>query len=197
VTRHVVLIGPVAVGKSTIGPALAGLLGIPFVDLDDVAADHYAEVGQGIDQLIEQSKAHGFIEAHRWWQPGRVQAVRRVLETPEASVIAFGAGHSHFEDEQWFDEVSTLLADAFVVFLLPEDDVDASVTLLRQRCVDERGQDQDWLLGDVDFIREWVGSDQNRTLADALVYSGGRSIVEIARDIAALVQDRRDGGLSR
>jgi shikimate kinase len=179
VTRHVVLIGPVAVGKSTIGVALAALLGIPFVDLDDVAADHYAEVGQGIDQLIEQAKAHGFIEAHRWWQPARVHAVRRVLEGDDPSVIAFGAGHSHFEDQRWFAEVSSLLAGAFVVFLLPEADVDTSVALLRQRCVVERGEDQDWLFGDIDFIGDWVVSEQNRALADAVVYVGGRSVAEL------------------
>ena len=173
--RHVVIIGPVSVGKSTIGPSLAALLGVPFVDLDEVAADHYAEVGQGIDRLIERARSHGFVEAHRWWQPARAHAVRSVLRNSTVSVVAFGAGHSHFEDEQWFAE-------------LPEVDIDASVAVLRQRCVDERGEDQDWLYGHVDFIRDWVVSGQNRCLADTVVYTEGRPVDAIALDIAVRVQ---------
>ena len=32
--RHVVLVGPMGAGKSTLGRALAGCMGLPFVDLD-------------------------------------------------------------------------------------------------------------------------------------------------------------------
>lgn len=189
--RHVVVIGPVGVGKSTVGAALATLLGVPFVDLDEVASDHYAEVGQGIEQLIEQAKTYGFVEAHRWWQPARVHAVRGVLQRPEASVIALGAGHSHFEDEHWFAEISKSLDDSFVVLLLPEADVDASVTSLRHRCIDERGEDQDWLIDDVDFIRDWVVSTHNHSLADTVVYADGRPIEALAHDIATRMASSR------
>ena len=186
--QHVVIIGPVAVGKSTVGASLAAVLGVPFVDLDEVASDYYAEVGQGIDQLIERAKAYGFVEAHSWWQPARVHAVQGVLRRSTNSVVALGAGHSHFEDEQWCAEIAPSLDDAFVVFLLPEFDVDASVITLRRRCIEERGEDQDWLFDEVDFIRDWVVSSQNRLLADTIVYTNGRPVEAIALDIVARVQ---------
>lgn len=167
---------------------MAALLDVPFVDLDEVASDYYTEVGQGIDQLIERAKAEGFVEAHRWWQPARVSAVRGVLRSSTRSVIAFGAGHSHFEDEQWCAEIAASLVDAFVVLLLPEHDVEASVNTLRRRCIDERGEDQDWLFDEVDFIRDWVVSSQNHSLADTVVYADGRPVGAIALDIATRVQ---------
>ena len=122
---------------------------MPFVDLDEVARDLYAEVGQGVEALDDRAMKIGFVEAHRWWQPARVHAVRRVLESPTASVVAFGAGHSHYEDDRWSAEIVPLLADAFVVLLLPEADDAVSVSLLRRRCIDERGADHGWVHGGV------------------------------------------------
>jgi shikimate kinase len=76
---RVVIIGPVAVGKSTVGAALAAHLEVPFVDLDEVSSPYYAEVEQSVDQLIKRAATHGFVEAHRWWQPARMHAANMVL----------------------------------------------------------------------------------------------------------------------
>ena len=43
--KHIFLIGPGGVGKSTTGPLLAELLNRPFVDLDDVFCDEIENVG--------------------------------------------------------------------------------------------------------------------------------------------------------
>lgn len=58
-----------------------------------------------------------------------------------------------------------------------------------RRCIDERGEDQDWLFGEVDFIRDWVVSSQNHSLADTVVYTDGRPVEAIALDIAKRVQE--------
>ncbi|MEN9644671.1 MAG: hypothetical protein RL238_1340 [Actinomycetota bacterium] len=190
VTPTVVLIGPVAAGKSSVGAALASLLGRPFVDLDEVAAGYYDEAGQPVSALIDHAVADGFVAAHRWWQPARAHAVQRVVEEFGGAVVALGAGHSHFEDDAFIVTVEQTLADALVVLLLPEPDVDASVDCLRRRCVAERGADQDWLHDEVDFIRDWVVSAQNRSLADVVVYDRGRSIREVADEVARATSNR-------
>lgn len=180
----VVLIGPVAVGKSTVGALLAPLLGREFVDLDEFATDSYATSGQSIDALIEHAKAHGFVAAHRWWQPARLQAAREVLQQHPDAVIAFGAGHSHFEDDGRAAEVATLLEPHLVVFLLPCLDPEEAVGTLRARCIAERGDDQDWLFDDVDFLGDWVRSAQHHALADVTVTVDGRTPHEVAVALA-------------
>jgi len=181
----VVLIGPVAVGKSTVGELLAPLLGSEFIDLDEFAADAYAHSGQSVDALIEHAKAHGFVAAHRWWQPARLLAVREVLRQHPDAVIAFGAGHSHFEDDQLAEEVATLLEPHLVVLLLPSADPVDAVRTLRSRCIADRGEDQDWLFDDVDFLDDWVRSEQNRAVADLVITVDGCSPGEIASALAA------------
>lgn len=180
----VVLIGPVAVGKSTVGALLAPLLGREFVDLDEFATDDYPTSEHSVDALIEHARADGFVAAHRWWQPARLQAVREVLQHRPEAVIAFGAGHSHFEDDHIAVEVATLLEPHVVVFLLPCTDPAEAVGILRARCMAERGDDQDWLFDDVDFLDDWVQSAQNHALADVTVAIDGRTPDEVAVALA-------------
>lgn len=183
-TTSVVLIGPVATGKSVVRERLAEALGRNFIELDEIAGDHYEEVGQGVHRLVERTQVDGFVIAHQWWQPALVQAVRRVVERHAGEVISFGAGHSHFEDRSFFEEVQRLVDQCFVVMLLPHSDTETSVSILRERCSSERGRD--YLYDTVDFICDWVPSEWNRALADVLIVTDGRNPAEVAETIAAL-----------
>lgn len=58
-----VLIGPAAAGKTTIGSLTAGILGVPFVDLDEVAPAYYAEVGWSIERLVQRIGVLGRVAA--------------------------------------------------------------------------------------------------------------------------------------
>jgi hypothetical protein len=186
--RTIVLIGPVAVGKTTVGPLVAERLGRCFIDLDEVADErYYDEVDGGVARLIEHAVADGYPAAAVWWQPTLLHAVERVLDDHRGAVIALGAGHSHYETEEHARRVAELLAGSIVVFLLPSDDVDASTELLRARCIAERGADQDWLYPERDYLREWVASSQNRVLADAIVHTADHTPDEVAELVAAVV----------
>jgi hypothetical protein len=80
-----VLLGPAATGKSTLGQLVAGLLGVAFVDLDAVADDYYPEVGWSVDRLVERIAVVGRVAAEREWEPARAHAVERaVAEHPPA-----------------------------------------------------------------------------------------------------------------
>ncbi|MEZ5223803.1 MAG: hypothetical protein R2713_18980 [Ilumatobacteraceae bacterium] len=100
-------------------------------------------------------------------------------------MIALGAGHSHFEDEERFDEAARVLGAAFVVFLLPSPDPAESRRVLRERC--ERDKGTDWIRDGHDYLEEWIGSRQNLSLADLVVFGDGRSPSDIARQIASAV----------
>jgi hypothetical protein len=188
VTRRgcVVLVGPAAVGKSTIGPLLGTAVGRPFVDLDAVADRYYSEAGQSLDAFRAMIEAVGYDKAHRWWQPARVHALRRVLEDWPASIVAVGAGHSHFEDQPFADAATSILDGHTVVLLLPDPDAARSVALLRTRSV--ASKQHDWMVGGVDYLTCWVTGSQNRQLADHVIYLADRTPEAVAIDIVCTLK---------
>ena len=42
---NIILIGPLAAGKTTVGKLLGAALGVPTVELDDLRWGYYAEIG--------------------------------------------------------------------------------------------------------------------------------------------------------
>lgn len=182
--KSLVLIGPAAAGKSTVGALVAAALGRPFIDLDEVAAAYYEEAGQPLDDLIRHIAHVGLVAAHRWWQPARAHAAVRVIGDHPNTVIAFGAGHSHFEDDVAAEPVHHALADCFVVLLLPAADPEVAHRVLADRCTQERGEE--W--GGSTFLLDWVRSAQNLALADNVVYTGSRTAGEVADEVVGHVR---------
>jgi shikimate kinase len=69
-------------GKTTVGRALAHLLGETFVDLDDAVRELE---GRGPRELIDE-------EGEEYFRESETRALRRVLELGEARVVATGGG---------------------------------------------------------------------------------------------------------
>lgn len=80
--RPVVITGFMGAGKTTVGRALARLLGETFVDLDDAVRELE---GRGPRELID-------VEGEEYFREAETRALRRVLESGTARVVATGGG---------------------------------------------------------------------------------------------------------
>lgn len=186
--RQPVFIGPVCVGKTTVSTLVASLLGVPRVELDEVA-DAYYRSAPGFDppEYERLLREEGFVAAYRYWEPALVDAVQRVVADHPDSLLDLGAGHSCYLDRSLFERVRAILEPfTDVVLLLPDPDPELSIGVIRARLARER-DGWDWVHGDVDFVRHWVTSDQNRLLADHVVYAGEDDPPAVAERVAALV----------
>jgi shikimate kinase len=80
--RHLVLVGLMGAGKTTVGAACATRLARPFVDTDDVVE---ANTGMSVSELFANEGEGRFRELER-------QAVIDACATPASAVIACGGG---------------------------------------------------------------------------------------------------------
>ncbi|HUF15166.1 MAG TPA: shikimate kinase [Acidimicrobiia bacterium] len=57
--RHVIIVGPMGVGKTTVGEHLAARLGRPFLDSDEVMEDRFGERSSEIAARARAGAPHG------------------------------------------------------------------------------------------------------------------------------------------
>lgn len=80
--RRVVIAGFMGAGKTTVGRALANLLGETVIDLDDAVRELE---GRGPRELIDE-------EGDEYFRAAETRALRRGLERGDARVVATGGG---------------------------------------------------------------------------------------------------------
>lgn len=180
-STDIILIGPIGAGKSTVGGLLSESLGLPQCSMDDLRFRYYEEVGYDRALGKKKRETEGLWSLLEYWKPFEVHAVERLLSEHHNCVIDFGAGHSVFEDEEFFKRVQQALAPyQNVVLLLPTPDPEESVEILNDR--------EDFLPTVKPNINEhYIKHHSNYTLARFVVYTAGRTPQETCDQILRLV----------
>jgi adenylate kinase family enzyme len=183
---NIIIIGPVGAGKSTQGQLLAKALNKRSFSLDNIANEYYEASSFSLSQFQEAKKEKGYLEAYQLWCPALAYAAQQVIKDYPDCVIDFGAGHSHYEDEFLFRGVKKALAHCpNIILLLPSSDLDRSVSLLRQRSIEERKRD--WVHDGYDFIEHWVKDYCNHDLATVTIFTEGKTPEQTRDDILKAV----------
>lgn len=188
--NNIIIIGPVGTGKSTQGKLIAKALNKQLVSLDRVAEDYYQANGFGESQFQKAKNDKGFLVAYRLWWPSLAYAAQQVVKDYPDCVIDFGAGHSHYENELLYKGVKEALAGCqYIILLLPSEDLDRSVSLLKKRCIDQR--DTDWVYDGYDFIEHCVKDDCNHDLATVTVFTDGKTPEQTGEEILKAIGANR------
>ncbi|MFD2079025.1 shikimate kinase [Actinopolymorpha cephalotaxi] len=176
-----VLIGPVCAGKTTLGARLAERLGVEHVQLDSIANDYY-RIAPGWDaDTYNALMADSFVAAYRHFEPALAFAVESVVRDHHDCIFDLGAGHTSFLDRRLHERVVSALSPfSNVVLLLPSADTMTSVRTLWERC---RQRGHTWIHDGVDFIEHWVTDDQNRRLADRVLFTEDRDPDALVEEI--------------
>jgi shikimate kinase len=172
---HLVLIGPRAAGKTTLGRLTAQRLGRPFVDLDDRVREAFG--GATIKAIFESHGESAFREAE-------LNALRAAIDEP-AGVIALGGGAPMTSAGRALVSDARLAGKAYVVYLLAE------VETLQARLRESDLRDRPSLTGG-DPIEEVANVLEQRnptyhSLADRSLDTQSASMESLAQTLAAFV----------
>ncbi|MCH8212408.1 MAG: shikimate kinase II [Planctomycetes bacterium] len=168
---NTLLIGPRGCGKSSVGQRLADLLQRPFVELDDLVLDTFAE-----PSVHEVWSVHG----EPAWRAAEVQQLNGILEK-DGQVVALGGGTPMIEAAQQRLQDERQAGRARLIYLAcPASD-------LRRRLERNLG-DRPSLTGagSLDELEEVLKAREPtyRRLADVIVQATRRTPDEIAAQLA-------------
>jgi shikimate kinase len=178
---EIILIGPIAAGKSTVGELLSKKLNLEQVSMDAIRFDYYKEIGYDEELAKHKRETEGLWDLLHYWKPFEAYAVERLLASHQNCVLDFGAGHSVYEDEELFSRVKLALAPYKNIFLLlPSPDPDESIAILNER---------------EEFLREtkpnlnelFVRHRSNYELATHIIYNKGKIPEETCDEIIELI----------
>ncbi|WBW96456.1 shikimate kinase [Oceanirhabdus sp. W0125-5] len=169
--RDIILIGPVGVGKSTVGKLLSDRLNMPQASLDDKRWSIYEEIGYDFEYADKIYEEEGFLGMYKYWKPFEAHSVKRVLEMYEDHIHDFGAGQSVYEDKNLFEEVSNILKPfSNVVLLLPSPNKEESLKILFKR-------------NEFPHNNLFINNPSNEKLAKIIVYTDGKTPEETCEEI--------------
>ncbi len=182
---NVIMMGPIGVGKSTIAGIVANRTGKAFIDLDEQRSRFYAETDYSNEKAERRYLLKGIRGWYQYQKPYELYSVRRILEEAMDSVIAFGGGQSDYTDKDQkneFHRLMTPVKDSFL--LIPFPDAEASLVLLSRRI----GKDE------MKLNRIFVRSESSRIAAKHIVYTGEKTVDEVAEEIMRIIERKGEEG---
>jgi shikimate kinase len=181
----IILIGPLGVGKTTVGNLLARKLDLPFCSVDDVRWAYYQKMGYD-KTLASQIAAsdQGGQDVLRYSKPFEARMVEQVL-ADHHGIIDFGASNSAYDDQALFARVENALAPyPNVILLLPSPDKEESVEILKDRLIrmlTEEGKEfTDELF---ELNKYFVGHPSNHRLAKLVIYTKDKSAEKVCDEL--------------
>lgn len=187
---NIILIGPLATGKTTVGKLLSETLNIPALELDDLRWTYFAEIGYDPDHA-EQLRREGGIKARgAYWKPFEIHSVERILQDyPSGHVLSFGAGNTAYDDPAHLERLRRAFAPyPYVILLLPSPNVDDSLRILMERfraLVPDCAEDD--LKQVTELNRYFLEHPANAQLAKHTIYTAGKSAAETCTTILAAI----------
>lgn len=179
----IILIGPMATGKSTVAKELAKITKLRRVPMDHVRWYYYIQ--DGFDVVYDES-LDSFTERVEYWKEFEAKAVRKIVTEFPGSIIDFGAGHSHFPKEEHFKIAKDALAPFQNIFLLlPSESKDESLEICNQR-LQERSK-RELKESEVQVNKNFIFHSSNYDLAKHIVYTKDKKPQETAQEIIELL----------
>jgi shikimate kinase len=178
----IILMGPMATGKSSVASELTKQTGVPRAPLDMLRWYYYFKQGYSLEK---DATFKSFSERLAYWKTFDVATIKNTIADFPESIIDFGAGHSYFPDEKQLKLIQETLASIQNIFLLlPNEDNEESFKICKTRLSTRDGIEAE----KVEANRLFIEHPSTRALSKHIIYCKNESPAEIARRIIGLLK---------
>jgi hypothetical protein len=190
--RHeVVLIGPLAAGKTSVALYVSARLRIPNYPLDRIKWYYRFKNGYDLASGTATLRSAGFGALLEYAEPFFTPTdLETFLNEFHDGVIDFGASQSVVDDPDLFSKTQRILQPfQNVILLLPSPDVATSIRVLSERIRNRYTDNErtpDVVQSYIDVNRHFIQNDSNQRLAKHTVYTNGKSVVETGEEVIAI-----------
>jgi len=182
----IILIGPIGVGKTTVGRLLAESLVFPLCSVDDVRSGYYEKVGYD-KSLVATIGAteQGNRGVLRYAEPFGVQMIKMILADFQRGVIDLGASNSVYEDKGLLAQVDNVLEPyPNVILLIPSPDKKESVEILKDRLTHMLTEEGKPFSDELFELNEYfIQQSSNNKLAKRVIYTKDKASEVIQDEI--------------
>lgn len=188
IRNEIILIGPMAVGKSTVSIQLAEKLGISYFPIDEIKWYFLYRNGYNISTAKKILLTKGFEgKMNYFYKYFGVEEVRQILDEFKGGVLDFGATHTYHVNKMSFNKIKYLLSQFHNVFLLlPTDNLKNNIKILNRRITDryiESYKNSQIIQSYLNYNNLLLSSKKFNLLTSNIIYTESKSIEQIVSEI--------------
>lgn len=177
--KEIILIGPVAVGKTTTSKLLSEKLNKPVFSLDDLRFDYYKEIGYDNDHMKELHAKAGIMAIFQYGKIFDAYSIERILEDHQNCIFDFGGGNIVSGYNFDLDRIKKALNPyENVVFLTPSADKEETLKFIYKR--------RNIKSSDRELIEYLVSNHSNYEIAKHTVFVKDKTPDEVCNEVLSV-----------
>ncbi|MDM8160436.1 shikimate kinase [Labilibaculum sp. K2S] len=186
--KDLILIGPVAVGKTTTAKLLSEKLNKPLISMDDLRFDYYKEIGYDNNHMKHLFEKAGIMAIYQYGKIFDAYSIERILEDHQNCIFDFGGGNNASGFNFEFKRLKKALNPyENIVLLFPCADKEESLNFICKR--------RNFTEIQKELIEHIVMDESNFRLATHIVFVKDKTPEEVCNEVLLITNNLQQNNL--
>jgi len=180
--KDIILVGPVAVGKTTTAKLLSEKLNKPLISMDDLRFDYYKEIGYNDDHMKELFEKAGIMAIYQYGKIFDTYSIERILEDHQNCIFDFGGGNNASGFNFEFNRINRALSSyENTVLLFPCADKEEALKFIYKR--------RDFSQMQRELVEHIVYDESNFKLAKHTVFVKDKTPEDVCNEVLSITSN--------